>query len=69
MTDIKIIRQDLEVSPVTSVAVTSIAVDSEQGDFYREIRLFDANSGQVVTIRLRGANEDAIHIPVPSSDF
>lgn len=68
-TIVSIIRQDLEVSPVTSIVVTSITRDDDQGDYYRELRFFDANSGQVITVRVRGATADAIHVPVPASDF
>ncbi len=62
-------RHDIEISPITSVVVTAIAADSENGDYYREIRVFDENSAQVLTVRVRATAEDTLKIETPELTF
>ncbi len=72
--EIKTTVQTIEINNVTNTAITAITEDEEQGDYYREIRIFAVPTGStaetvVITLRIRGAASDDIELDVPASTF
>ena len=60
--------QAVDVTQVTQVVVTTVAQDSDTGEYVREFRILTTD-GIVFTLGVRGATQEALEIPAPSFPF
>jgi hypothetical protein len=62
---ITIANQNLEVSAVASVVVTTTVQDPNVGDYVRDIRIMDADGNIAVQLRIRSSTSDALKMTAP----
>lgn len=63
------LNQTVLITGVEDVVVTDAEVETETGDFVREIRIIGAGNLPVFTLRIAADNRDKINVTAPEQAF